>query len=113
MKLRDKSAHGAFLVVNKENGNKMEIDPKQDLTKRQYRKMMKRPILICQYAQYLKKQWLLKDNTDIAVHARIYAALNGRDHVPLIDPKVDLAAQSCSSIHPSSWIFAMSSYLKP
>lgn len=93
MKLRDKDASAIFTLTNAA-GESWHVDPSAHLTARQYGKMASRPYLILQYAHFLAEEAAAQGHGEVAVYAEVWASLNGRSYQLLIDPTVNLAAQS-------------------
>jgi vitamin K-dependent gamma-carboxylase len=104
MKLRDKSAVASFLVTDTETGEQWLVDPQQELTEWQSRKMSGRPDMILDYAHHLARTMARPGARDrITVHATVSCSLNGRPPQFLIDPEVDLAHEP-RSMAPAPWI---------
>ena len=91
MKLRTKRAAGLFYVKD-QNGVVMDIiDVSERLPYWQSRKVIARPPMIWQFANYVKQEYKEKGQ-DVSVYADIEATLNGRRYQQYTDPNVDLAA---------------------
>jgi hypothetical protein len=103
MKLRDKDA--SLLLVARDPVSKRvwQIDPKDELTFWQERKMTGRPEMILQYAHHIARRLREQTGHDIEVRAQCEASLNGRREQALIDPRVDLAKVR-RSLWPARWI---------
>ncbi len=91
MKLRDKSGLVRFRIVDPSDDSNWSVDPRDYLTRWQYRTMSTRPEMIRQFARYLASESAAEGNADVEVYVRTEASLNGRDWQTLIDPDVDLA----------------------
>ena len=104
MKLRDKDSSGFFVVTDPVSGNTSEVDPGDFLNSRQERKMTSRPQMIVQFAHHLES--LLRDAgyEDVEIRATIYASLNGRDSLLLVDPEVDLTEVAYPWFGHADWI---------
>ncbi|MEM9390609.1 MAG: HTTM domain-containing protein [Bacteroidota bacterium] len=89
---RTKSGSGSsFEVINPSTGEKWKINPRDYLTRRQFRKMSAETDLILSFAHYLKKEWHTRGYEDVQVYARVMTKLNHRKPQLLIDPNLDLA----------------------
>jgi vitamin K-dependent gamma-carboxylase-like protein len=104
MKLRDKEG-GVMLLVKGSEGS-WEVDPDDYLRKHQLRKLVNGPDLILQVAQHVADDFRRRGHRDVKVYARAIASLNGREPQLLIDPTVDLAAES-RSLLPADWILPL------
>ena len=104
MKLRDKDSSGFFVVTDPVSGNTSEVDPGDFLNSRQERKMTSRSQMIVQFAHHLES--LLRDAgyEDVEIRATIYASLNGRDSLLLVDPEVDLTEVAYRWFGHADWI---------
>jgi vitamin K-dependent gamma-carboxylase len=103
MKLRSKRGRVRFHVLDTTSGETWTIDPRDELSKRQARKLSTRPDMILQFAHHLRDRFRKQGRSGVAVHANSRARLNDRARQPLIDPEVDLAAVE-RSLLPASWI---------
>jgi len=110
MKLRQKTAKARFKVVDNQSREVKEINPRKELSKRQYRKMSTRPDMILQYAHHLTKKYNGTGEKHISVYADVKASLNGREKQLLIDPDVDLSKQQFS-IFKNDWIVPLNTPL--
>lgn len=93
MKLRDKSARATFLVLSKDGGSQTArvLDPRAFLNDVQLVHMVIRPALIRQFARHVAELERARGR-EVAVHADVRVSLNGRPFEPMIDRRVDLAA---------------------
>jgi len=92
MKLRDKERQSVtFLATDPSTDETWEIDARETLTSRQYRKMASRPHMIWQFARHLATTLEAEGRPGVEIRVRAMAALNGRRPQLLIDPNVDLA----------------------
>jgi vitamin K-dependent gamma-carboxylase-like protein len=103
MKLRDKEAQDAVFVVTQPGGKVSEVQAAEFLTPRQVVKMSTRPDMILQAAHEVARRARAAGEGAVQVRARTSVSLNGRPPQPLVDPKVDLAAQPRTIGH-ASWI---------
>ena len=106
MKLRSKSASTKFFILDKATGDTSRVKTKRYLKKWQRKKMEDRPVMIWQFAQFLKKEYL-KKGKDVEVYVKVRASLNGRKYQTLIDPKVDLTTQKRPSWGHSLWVLPL------
>ncbi len=109
MKLRDKERQSvAFLATDPSTGETWEIDARETLTSRQYRKMASRPHMIWQFARHLATTLAAEGRPGVEIRVRAMAALNGRRRQLLIDPNVDLAHTPMRLGH-DPWILPLTS----
>ena len=102
MKLRTKLATIRFDVTDPETNRTWRARRKY-LTRRQIRKMSTRPDMILQFAHFLADEARKSGVKQPEVRVRCRARLNGRKAQDLIDPNVNLAAET-SSLWPAPWI---------
>jgi hypothetical protein len=91
MKLRSKDTTGALFIVVEETGERIRVRALDHLTVRQIAKMRSRPDMLLQYAHFLADEYTGRG--EVAVHAHIFAGLNGRPVTRFIDPDVDLSEE--------------------
>lgn len=91
MKLRGKDGDTTFYIYDKRTATTEEVDLSTRLTYRQYDEMSVRPEMILQFAHHLADELRQQGRENFSIHARAWAALNGRDWQLMIDPQVDLA----------------------
>ncbi len=103
MMLRSKSGFGNFRLVDKASGETFYIDPEDELSNRQVRKMYTHPDMILQFAHFLEQRYEAQGQ-EVAVYAEIRCRLNYRDYQVYIDPDVDLTQVGWSFWAPSDWI---------
>jgi len=106
MMLRHKTGKVKFRLRDKNTGDEWTVYPRIYLSRFQYRQMATRPILIQQFAHYLKEVEL-KKNRDVEVRAIALARLNGRKPQYLIDKTIDLAAQPRTFLRSDPWIYPL------
>jgi hypothetical protein len=106
MKLRDKDARFAFVVVDHSVKTYWKIHPRNYLSARQARKMAGRPDMILQFAKYLAKEYEKKGHRGVEVYAHVLISLNEKEARPIVDPRVDLAAQP-RNLWPARWILPL------
>jgi hypothetical protein len=102
MKLREKDGTSRFFVTNTRTGETAVVEPTTILESWQAEKMATRPDMILQFAHYLARE-RARHGESVQVRAQATVSLNGHESRQLIDPTVDLAAQS-RSLWPAPWI---------
>lgn len=103
MMLRTKSASTYFIMEDKESGKRERINLNQYLTPLQKNRMVARPDMIWQFAQYVKKE-KAKEGKDVKIFATSRVSINGGDYHPFINDTVDLAATKWKYFGHQSWI---------
>ena len=103
MMLRSKGGSSSFKVVEKGTSDTIYIDKKNYLSRKQMRAINSKPDMIWQFAQYLKKDYA-RNGKDIEVYVEGKVSVNDRPFTPLVDPKVDLAAEKWDHFKHHSWI---------
>jgi hypothetical protein len=93
MMLREKRAHGVFTVTDLEGKPVAVVDPKRELPRWQANALLFRPELIRQFAHQIGRLMEETEGEPVRVHARISAALNGREPQFIVDPHVDLSRE--------------------
>lgn len=104
MKLRDKEGQVAFMVRAADGA--WDVDLRKYLRSHQRGKLVNGPDLILQVAHHIARDFRRQGHQDVKVYARAMASLNGREPQLLVDPNVDLAAES-RSLLPSRWILPL------
>lgn len=92
--LRAKGGEVRFVVSEANSSQKIYVDPKHYLTDLQAVEMANQPDLILQMAHHIADDYEGRGLRQVEVRAETHIALNGRRSAVLIDPQVDLAAQS-------------------
>jgi len=92
--LMEKTGEVDMRVVDNVDGRSWTVYPRDHLTPFQYRTMSTQPDMILTFAHHLADEWHAQGHEDVSVYADAWAALNGRSRQRLIDPEVDLAAES-------------------
>ncbi|QYA24654.1 HTTM domain-containing protein [Gramella sp. MT6] len=103
MMLRGKSGRVAFKVVEKGTSDTIYVDKKDYLSRKQLRAITSKPDLIWQFAQRLEEEYAEKGK-EVEVYVEGKISVNGRPYKPLIDPKVDLAAEKWQHFKHHEWI---------
>jgi hypothetical protein len=101
--LVEKAGAATFFVSDAESGRRWTVSPSRYLTRQQEKQMSFQPDMILQFAHYLRDQYRAQGYAHVEVRAEAYVSFNGRSSRLLIDPTVDLAAESESLGH-KSWI---------
>jgi len=103
MMLRGKTGRIAFKVVEKGTRDTTFIDKKKYLSRKQMRAINTKPDLIWQFAQRIEEEYA-KNGEEVQVYAEGKISVNGGPYKPLIDPKVDLAAEEWQHFRHHDWI---------
>lgn len=107
MMLKDKEVKAVFYVRDGE-GNPVVRVPRsaqvRDMNRHMREKFLEHPILIVQYAHFLRDENAAKGVENPKVFAEITMSLNGRPFQTLIDPTVDLAATDYPKFLTVDWI---------
>ncbi|MEP0131768.1 MAG: HTTM domain-containing protein [Eudoraea sp.] len=103
MMLRSRSGIISFKVINNDNGNVINVNLRDCLTKKQRGRISGYPDLIWQFAQHLKKIYS-EDGADISVYVNSRVRINGSKLKPFIDPDVDLATERWDYFWHNNWI---------
>ncbi len=112
MMLRQKEAEGFFVVTDPATGKEWDLNPRQYLTRVQLTQMLSRPHMIVQFAHYLGQRLQADGCGDVEIHARITAALNGREAQYLIDPAIDLIQVAYPWWGHAEWIMPLETPLR-
>lgn len=107
MKLRDKSASAAFVVMDPATGQSWHVDNREYLSERQISKMAARPDMIVQFARYLARRFAEAGFPDVQIYADVHASLNDHPRQRLVDPAVDLSRVAYPWYGHAPWILAM------
>ena len=104
MMLRTKSGVISYKVIDKATGKSEIIDYRKMVSAKQANMLSTKPDVIWQFVQRLKAQYK-KEGKEIevyALHSKI--SVNGKKHQPFVDPKIDLASVTWSSLKHSDWL---------
>ena len=104
MKLRQKTGEAVFFVERPTTGETIVIYPAQELTSKQYWKMVGNPHFLQQYAHHLATQYAGEDDAVPIVRANASVSLNGRPYRPLVDASANLAASRSFLLRHQPWI---------
>ena len=101
--LTDKAAHLEFEVTDPATGHRWIVGPDIVLEDWQIERASGHPDLIVATAHLVADQYRHSGVTDVEVRADAWVSMNGRPAQRIIDPTVDLAAQS-RTLAPAPWI---------
>ncbi|MCA9624119.1 MAG: HTTM domain-containing protein [Myxococcales bacterium] len=104
MKLRDKRGRMTLRVVDKATGKTFVVDPRGQLTDRQYRKATTRPDLLLYYVHYLRDAYRRDFGMEVSIYADAFVSLNYRPEQRFVDPEVDLAATESTVLGHNHWV---------
>ncbi|MEM7548354.1 MAG: HTTM domain-containing protein [Bacteroidota bacterium] len=104
MMLRTKSGYFRLQIVNPQDKSETVINPRDYVSRNQYRKMSTRPDMIWQFIQRIKAEWKSKGIKDIEIYVISRCSLNGSKPQALIDPKYDMAKAEWNRFKHSEWI---------
>ncbi|MEM9017423.1 MAG: HTTM domain-containing protein, partial [Verrucomicrobiota bacterium] len=94
MKLRSRNGHTSFYLIEKEGGEKFQVDPYQFLEGWQVAEMETHPDMILQMAHHLKTRHEQRTGNEVMVTGRSIVSVNGRPHQVYFDSSLDLSAIS-------------------
>lgn len=103
MMLRGKSGRVNFKVVEKGTNDTIFVQKDKYLSRKQLRAIVSKPDMIWQFAQRLEEDFARKGK-EVEVYAEGKISVNGGPYKPLIDPKVDLAAEKWHHLKHHYWI---------
>jgi len=100
-------------VVEMDESKKMEVEysellPENFLSARQIKTLGIWPILIPQFAQFLKKEALHAGFKNVEIRGNILLARNKRPFVPIVDPNIDLTNVEINYWGHNAWILRYS-----
>jgi hypothetical protein len=103
MMLRSRSGIISFKVINNDNGNIINVNLNDYLSKKQKTRIASYPDFIWQFAQHLKKIYSA-EGADISIYVNSRVRINGSKLKPFIDPEADLAAEKWNYLWHNDWI---------
>jgi len=103
MMLRGKSGRVAFKVVEKGTSDTVFVNKKEYLSRKQLRAIPTKPDLIWQLTQRIEEEYAEKGK-EVEVYIEGKISVNGGPYKPLIDPKVNLAAEKWQHFKHHDWI---------
>jgi hypothetical protein len=112
MRLSRKVASARFLVRDPATGKTVQIAPEKVLPRWQANRMVGEVDMLLQFSHYLASIAHEMGFQQAEVQAQVLVSLNGRKPQYLLDPTVNLAAQS-RSLKPAPWITRLTEPLRP
>jgi len=103
MMLRSKSGYQNFTIQNKLTKKKESIKLSNYLTNKQIGTMSTKPDMIWQFAQHLKEEYT-KKGQNIAVYVKGYVSVNAKQHQPLVNDTIDIAAVKWEFFKHNKWL---------
>ncbi|NNK28602.1 MAG: HTTM domain-containing protein, partial [Flavobacteriaceae bacterium] len=103
MMLRSKHGLTNYRLIDKQTGEKTDVNLNNYLSPKQKRIATTKPDVIWQFAQHLKREYA-KEGKDISVFVSGNLSINGKEYKPFIDSEVDLAAVEWDALRHSEWI---------
>jgi vitamin K-dependent gamma-carboxylase len=111
MKLRSKEGYAKFYAYDPATRMGTEVRADTLLTEDQFQEMAGRPHMIYQFARYLRERLAAQGKPGMEIRVAAFARVNyGRPGL-MIDPRVDLAAQTYSDFRHNWWIRPRPSWL--
>jgi len=95
--LIEKTGRVTLRVLDHDSGEELAVDPRAELSARQYAQMAVQPLLISAYAHHVAERFTAQGR-HVAVYADAWASLNGRPAQRLIDPDADLSRSRSRSL---------------
>ncbi len=112
MKLRDKRSKVKFYIKDNESGEKVEINMKDHLSRRQLKKIGGKPDMLLYFSKYLRQTGESKGLEDFSVVVDAKCSLNGRKYQRLLNDKIDLSKQQYPLFSNAKWIKPLTTPLK-
>ncbi|PTL81173.1 HTTM domain-containing protein [Vitiosangium sp. GDMCC 1.1324] len=103
LRIRERLGQGRFYATDSRTGARWELNPEGLLTDKQAGRMITEPELILAFAHMLAERTGIPG---VEVRADVQVSLNGRPFCPLIDPRVDLAAEE-EGLGPKPWVLPL------
>jgi len=94
MMIQSHQERAYFYVTDPNSGDTTQVNPREYLEWWEVDKMAWRPDMLLQFAHYLATVMPRSGPQPLKVEARVLASLNGRKPQLIVDPNVDLAAES-------------------
>ena len=113
MKLRDKKGTIKFWGTDPANNTTYEVDPRRDINRFQYGKMVQRPQFILPMAHHLREEMKKIGIANPIIRVDAMISLNFRPFQQAIDPNVDLAKIKSEPFGHETWILPLDPTLKP
>ena len=96
--IQSRQVRAYFYITDPNSGKTIQVSPLEYLDWWEADKMGWQPDMILQFAHYLATVMPRSGPRPLKVEARVLASLNGRKPQLIIDPNVDLAAESRTRI---------------
>lgn len=103
MMLSEKVGKVTFHVTDPQSGAAWTVGPDDYLSALQVERTAIDPDMILQTAHIIAADYRARGYADVEVRADVFVAFNGRQHKRLIDPEINLAAES-RTVRPKGWI---------
>lgn len=111
MMLRDKKCGIRFYAHSRKTGRAGIIDIKPFINPLQASKLSRSPDMIVQFCQFLSDEFERRGMGETEIRVVVLASLNGRKPQLLVDPAVNMVAQS-RGLHHYSWIVPLQEKLR-
>ncbi|MFP5501587.1 MAG: HTTM domain-containing protein [Candidatus Sericytochromatia bacterium] len=103
MMARHKTGTARFYVKLADGSGTWWVDPADYLTSSQVHRLCTFPDMVLQFGHGLAEDFRRRGYGRVEVRAEVLTSVNGRPPMPLVDPRVDLAARP-RGLGPSDWI---------
>jgi hypothetical protein len=103
MKLRGKVSQLRLVAVDPDTGRRFLIEPAEDLTERQLRKVKTFPDMLLRYVHFKRDELRAQGVANPAIYVDWRCSLNGKPPRPIVSPTVDLTKHE-RSLWPAPWI---------
>lgn len=110
--LMEKAGYATFTVSDQNNQRREWVDNNDYLTPQQEKMMSTQPDMILQFAHHLADVYRQRGYTDPIIKCQSRVTLNGVSSQPLVDPTVNLAAESVSWKN-KTWILPFNPQFDP
>jgi hypothetical protein len=101
--LNERAGVATFDVVDPVTGARERVLPESGLPPHLARYVSSRPEALRQYAHFLADETEARTGRRPSVYVTAWVSINGSPRAPLVDPTVDLAAET-SSLTPPAWV---------
>lgn len=103
MKLRDRSGDMRIVAVDSATGARIVLDPTQDLSERQLKKLLVTPDMVLLYAHKKAEELRASGVADPQIYVDWRCSVNHAPAKPLVDTRIDLTKEELT-IWPARWI---------
>ncbi len=107
MMVRNKMGTIYYKVRDPATGKEWIVRPQQYLTPKQAERVATRPDILWQFAQLLRREYEAKGIKPVEIFAHARVSLNGREHRPFVDRRVNLAAVEWEHFGHKEWILPL------